>query len=68
MNTKTHDKHDVGKTETRTVDPDGRIRFFGHETRGAVIAENICRRLKMSVKPPAALSWKARPATQPMQV
>ena len=41
--------HDVGKTETRTVDPDGRIRFFGHENRGAVIAENICRRLKMPV-------------------
>lgn len=39
--------HDVGKAETRTVDPDGRIRFFGHETRGAVIAEKICRRLKM---------------------
>ena len=40
--------HDVGKAVTRTVDPDGRIRFFGHETQGALIAENICRRLKMA--------------------
>lgn len=41
--------HDVGKADTRTVDPDGRIRFFGHEVRGAEIAENICRRLRMPV-------------------
>ena len=40
--------HDVGKAVTRTVDPDGRIRFFGHETQGAVIAETICHRLKMA--------------------
>ncbi len=39
--------HDVGKADTRSVDPDGRIRFFGHESTGALIAENICRRLKM---------------------
>ena len=39
--------HDVGKADTRTVDPDGRIRFFGHEVRGAEIAEIICRRLRM---------------------
>lgn len=39
--------HDVGKADTRSVDPDGRIRFFGHESAGAFIAENICRRLRM---------------------
>lgn len=39
--------HDVGKADTRSVDPDGRIRFFGHESCGAIIAENICRRLRM---------------------
>ncbi len=41
--------HDVGKADTRTVDADGRIRFFGHEVRGAGIAEIICRRLRMPV-------------------
>src|SRR3989304_3613362 len=27
--------HDVGKPETRSVDPDGRIRFTGHDRLGA---------------------------------
>ncbi len=41
--------HDVGKAPTRTIDETGRIRFFGHETKGAEIAETICRRLRMPV-------------------
>lgn len=40
--------HDVGKPPTRTVEDDGRIRFFTHAKAGAEIAESICRRLKMS--------------------
>ncbi|MBQ9087531.1 MAG: CCA tRNA nucleotidyltransferase [Lentisphaeria bacterium] len=40
--------HDVGKSVTRSVDSDGRIRFFGHEDAGSKIAENICRRLRFS--------------------
>ena len=39
--------HDVGKAVTRSVDENGRIRFFGHESKGAEIAETICRRLRM---------------------
>jgi poly(A) polymerase len=31
--------HDIGKPETRTVDPDGRIRFMGHAQAGAAIAD-----------------------------
>lgn len=30
--------HDAGKATTRTVDPNGRIRFLGHEEAGAQIA------------------------------
>lgn len=30
--------HDAGKPATRTVEPDGRTRFFGHAERGAEIA------------------------------
>ena len=41
--------HDVGKAATRTVDENGRIRFFGHESKGAEIAEVICRRLRMPI-------------------
>jgi poly(A) polymerase len=38
--------HDIAKPATATVDPDGRIRFNGHETVGARMAEAILRRLR----------------------
>lgn len=41
--------HDVGKAATRSVDANGRIRFFGHESKGAEIAEAVCRRLRMPI-------------------
>lgn len=33
--------HDVGKRATQTVEPDGRIRFFGHDEAGAEIAGRL---------------------------
>ena len=41
--------HDIGKAATRSVDANGRIRFFGHESKGAEIAEAVCRRLRMPI-------------------
>ena len=41
--------HDVGKAATRSIDANGRIRFFGHESKGAEIAEAVCRRLRMPI-------------------
>jgi putative nucleotidyltransferase with HDIG domain len=38
--------HDVAKPETRTVDPDGRVRFVGHDRLGAERAERIAARLR----------------------
>lgn len=38
--------HDVDKVTTRTVDPDGRIRFNGHDVRGAETSEVIMERLR----------------------
>ena len=38
--------HDIAKPPCRSVDPDGRIRFNGHDSRGAVMAESILRRLR----------------------
>ena len=38
--------HDIGKPPTSRTDPDGRIRFFGHEGVGARMAEEILRRLR----------------------
>ncbi len=40
--------HDLGKPETRQVDPFGKVRFLGHEEVGARIVRDICRRLRMS--------------------
>jgi poly(A) polymerase len=38
--------HDIAKPLTRSVDPDGRIRFSGHEKLGAEITETILTRLR----------------------
>lgn len=40
--------HDIGKPATRTVEANGRIRFFGHEDVGAAMIEAALRRLKFS--------------------
>lgn len=47
--------HDVGKAPTRTIEDDGRIRFFKHAQVGAAIAEGVCRRLKMPNAETAAI-------------
>lgn len=38
--------HDIGKTVTRTVTPDGAVHFYGHEKAGQDIARSIMTRLK----------------------
>ncbi|MES2983479.1 MAG: CCA tRNA nucleotidyltransferase [Verrucomicrobiota bacterium] len=38
--------HDIAKPPTQTTDPDGRIRFNGHDALGAEMAETILSRLK----------------------
>jgi poly(A) polymerase len=40
--------HDVGKPCTQTVDPDGRIRFNGHDKVGADMTERIMERMRFS--------------------
>jgi tRNA nucleotidyltransferase/poly(A) polymerase len=40
--------HDCAKPQTRSVDADGRIRFFTHEERGAEVAAARARALKLS--------------------
>jgi len=39
--------HDTGKAVTQTQ-KDGHIHFYGHEKAGAAIAEDVCRRLRLS--------------------
>ena len=40
--------HDVGKPATRSVDENGRIRFFGHEKTSAALASQRCHALHLS--------------------
>lgn len=40
--------HDVGKPATRTVDPDGRIRFLNHDQVGAEVAAQRLAELRFS--------------------
>jgi poly(A) polymerase len=40
--------HDVGKPATRSVRPDGRVTFIGHDSVGQEMVHSICRRLRTS--------------------
>ena len=40
--------HDIGKPATASVDPDGRIRFSGHDKLGAQMAGEVMVRLRFS--------------------
>ncbi len=42
--------HDVAKPLTRSLTPNGRIRFIGHEKLGSEIAKRICDRLRLGGK------------------
>jgi poly(A) polymerase len=48
--------HDVGKPLTRSVDKNGRIRFFDHHKKGAEIALQIGNRLKFANRETQSLS------------
>jgi len=42
--------HDLGKPSTKTIQPDGRVRFFGHSEVGAQMAVGLLERLRFSNK------------------
>lgn len=52
--------HDVGKPPTRTLEADGRIRFFKHEEVGADISRTLLDRLKFSQKQISAVALLVR--------
>ena len=39
--------HDIAKPQTKTVEPSGRVRFFGHSEEGEQIASQILHRLRI---------------------
>jgi len=52
--------HDIGKPPCASVDPTGRIRFNGHEHRGAIMAEAVARRLRFSNAETTAITEMVR--------
>lgn len=48
--------HDIGKPETKSTGPDGRVHFYRHEEVGAEMAKNIMTRLKYTNDEAATVS------------
>ena len=42
--------HDLGKGNVKQVDPDGTEHFVGHEQESARLADDLCKRMKMSTE------------------
>lgn len=60
--------HDIAKPQTKSVQPDGRTRFFGHADEGADIATDILGRLRASRKTQAHVSLMIREHLRPVQL
>ena len=60
--------HDIGKPETRTLEADGRTRFFGHGPRGAVLAAARLRALRFPERVIGRISLLLEQHLRPGQV
>jgi putative nucleotidyltransferase with HDIG domain len=60
--------HDVAKPETRSVDPDGRTRFTGHDRLGAERANAIAARLRWPGRAADVLAQLVRQHLRPMHL
>jgi poly(A) polymerase len=60
--------HDVSKPETRSIQEDGRVRFFGHDNRGSEVAGHLLRRLKFSQREVKAAELLIREHLRPGQL
>ena len=60
--------HDVAKPQTRTIAPNGRLRFYGHPQEGGVIVEKILERLRFSTKEKKLVSAVVRHHLRPVQI
>ncbi|MBI4306146.1 MAG: HD domain-containing protein [Chloroflexi bacterium] len=60
--------HDVAKPRTKTFEPGGRMRFFGHPDKGAEISADILQRLRCSKRTVAHVSTMIREHLRPVQL
>ncbi|MCY4625508.1 MAG: HD domain-containing protein [Chloroflexi bacterium] len=60
--------HDVAKPETKSVQPNGRVRFLGHPVKGATTARNVLHRLRTSGKAREAVAVMVEHHLRPSQL
>jgi poly(A) polymerase len=60
--------HDVAKPPARALQPDGRVRFFGHADLGADIARAILGRLRFSARDTDWVALLVREHLRPVQL
>ena len=60
--------HDVAKPQTRQLQPDGRVRFFGHAEVGAEVAGQILRRYRFSAREVAFVARLVDEHLRPVQL
>jgi poly(A) polymerase len=60
--------HDIAKPQTRTIEPDGRMRFLGHAREGAALVVAILERLRFSTKETRFVESMVQHHLRPMQM
>jgi poly(A) polymerase len=60
--------HDVSKPATKTIEPTGRIRFFGHDAQGSEVCQEILRRLRLSSRGIHLITTMVRHHLRPTQM
>ena len=60
--------HDVAKPQTKFIDENGRMRFFGHGKEGAGIAYRAMRRLRFSARESSMVSTMVENHLRPAQM
>jgi poly(A) polymerase len=60
--------HDIAKPETRTIDDNGRMRFFGHAQAGALRAAAVARRLRLSGAEVRQVEAMVKEHLRPLQI
>ena len=60
--------HDIGKPAAKTTEESGRIRFLGHHSDGATIAEGVVRRLRLSSRGTALIKTMVEHHLRPWQM
>ncbi|MCY4652850.1 MAG: HD domain-containing protein [Dehalococcoidia bacterium] len=60
--------HDIAKPQTKTIEPSGRVRFFGHSEKGEELAEDILTRLRVGRRGVSMVRSMVRHHLRPRQM